>query len=294
MWEAIYRPEDLPQALEILHQAGGAARVIAGGTDLVLQIQRQEKTARYLVDIGALQGMGAISLEGDMFHIGAAVTHAEIAESDLLRRYAHVLSAACGIIGSPQVRNSATIGGNIVNAQPAADSALALIALGAEAEIMATGSSCWKPVADLFLSPGSSFVDSTKEILVRFRFASQKGMAGSAYRRLGKCKSIALPVLCAAAAVSLGEDGDHFIEGRIALGPVAPTPLYLSEASEFLKGEPVADETIDHLVQKASRAAHPRESLLRCSVEYRERMVAVLIKDVVMQAVNNARQAVHR
>jgi CO/xanthine dehydrogenase FAD-binding subunit len=290
MWEMNYTPQNLSEALRILEQSEGNARIIAGGTDLVLQLHSGERSTKCLIDITGIESLNGISEDQDFITIGAATPHAVVAKSEAINWYARVLTSAAAEIGSPQIRNRATIGGNVVNAQPAADTALALIALDAEAQIQSNQYSGWRPVADLFRGPGISSLDSTKEILVAFRFAKTVGKLGSAYRRLGKCKSIALPVLCAAVVISMDDECTHIRGGHLVLGPVAPKPLCIDMLSEGFGQQPANDKSIERLVQIASALAHPRDSLLRCSVEYREKMVKTLVKNVIIQALEDARR----
>jgi len=206
--------------------------------------------------------------------LGAAVTHADAAASPLIRTVAPVLADAASEVGSPEIRNVATIGGNVVNAQPAADTALALLALEAEAKIVGAGRARWVPLLDLYQDAGRSAVDSTAEVVRGFRFNVPVGQVGSAYRRLGKCKSIALPVLCAATMVKL--EAGQVVSAAIGLGPVAPLPFRPSEAEVWLAGRPATAESATRAAELAQAEAQPRDSLLRCAREYREEMVGVL------------------
>lgn len=271
----------------MLAEHSGQARVIAGGTDLVLQLRRGERRARYLVDVSRIDGLRGISEVDGVITIGAATTHAEVCASPLIRERALVLAQAAAEVGSAEIRNVGTLGGNVVNAQPAADTALALLALDAKAEIVRADGARWVGLAALYERPGVSRVDSTVELVRAFRFRPPAGQAGSAYRRLGKCKSIALPVLCAATVVRL--EGDRFASAAIALGPVAPRPFRATAAETWLVNQPVTAEAIAHAATLAQGEAHPRDSLLRCSRVYREAMVAVLVQSTLEQAVALAR-----
>jgi carbon-monoxide dehydrogenase medium subunit len=210
----------------------------------------------------------------------------------LIQRHAPVLSQAAAEVGSPEIRNVATLGGNVVNAQPAADTALALLALDAEAEIVGAEGARWVTVSDLFKGVGVSSVDSSADLLRSFRLRVPAGRVGSAYRRLGKCKSIALPVLCAATVVKLADE--HFSAAALSLGPVAPRPFRPANAEASLVGRPVSAETIARAVQLAQEEAKPRDSLLRCAKDYREAMVSVLVQSTLEQAVAAANRPLER
>jgi CO/xanthine dehydrogenase FAD-binding subunit len=280
-------PTTIDEALHMLAARHGTARVIAGGTDLMRDFQRGEHYAECLVDISRISALRGIAEADGIITIGAATTHAEIARSPLIGQFASVLGQAAAEVGSPQVRNTGTIGGNVVNAQPAADTALALLALDAEAEVASLDGAHWLPLAELYAGPGVSRMDPTAELVSGFRFhALQKG-AGSAYRRLNKRKTIGLPSLCVAAVVHL--HGDAFGVTAIAIGPVAAQPWRASAAEYWLRGTPANETSIAHAADMAQRAAEPRDSLLRGSRSYRKAMVAVLVQDTLQRALTAAR-----
>lgn len=289
MWKASYFPKTIEEALEILHHAAASARILAGGTDLILQLQTGEKKVRDLVDISRIESLQAIRLEREQIHIGGCATHENVNASNKIWQHAGVLAQAAGEVGSPQIRSLGTLGGNVVNAQPAADSALALIALDAEAKIKSWIGSEWRPMIALYKQPGMSLVDSTEEVLEEFRFPVLGPSSGSAYRRLGKCKSIALPVVTAAAVVHLDTKCEQFMGCRLAIGPVGPIPCLAEEVVEWITGQPVCDEVILEASRMARECAHPRSSLLRCSADYREQMVEVIVRSILSDAVENAK-----
>ena len=288
MWQEYLYPVTVAEAVQMLADYGGRARVIAGGTDLVLQLRSGERQAFCLVDVSRIEELRGITETDEIITIGAATTHAEVAASPLIRKRAEVLAQAAAEVGSPQIRNRGTLGGNVLNAQPAADTALALLALDAQAEIVGQGEAYWLSVSEMYAGPGVSRVDSSTKLVRAFRFRGLGEQAGSSYRRLGKCKSIALPVLCAAAVVRL--DGAKFVSAAISLGPVAPRPWRPAAAEAWLVGQPADDENIAQAAKLAQQDAKPRSSLLRCSSDYRREMVAVLVRDTLSSAVAAARR----
>ncbi len=283
MWQEYLYPETVREAVDLLAEWSGQARIVAGGTDLVLQLKRAEREADCLIDVSRVEDLRRIEELDGTITLGAAVTHAQAAASPLLQAAVPVLAQAALEVGSPEIRNVGTIGGNVVNAQPAADTALALLALEAEAEILGAGGTRWAPLLDLYQGAGVSAVDSTAEVLCRFRLKVPVGQIGSAYRRLGKCKSIALPVLCAATVVRLKED--KILSAAIGLGPVAPAPFRPRQAEEWLVDRPATAETVAQAAALAQEEAQPRDSLLRCAREYREAMVGVLVQSTLEQAI---------
>jgi CO/xanthine dehydrogenase FAD-binding subunit len=281
-------PTTIDEALHMLNARPGKARVIAGGTDLMRDFQRGEHHADCLVDITRIPALRRITEAHGIVTIGAATIHAEVARSPLIHQVAAVLAEAAAEVGSPEVRNSGTIGGNVVNAQPAADTALALLALDAEAEVVGVDGAHWLPLAELYVGPGVSRVDPSTELVSGFRFHALQVHAGSAYRRLNKHKTIALPSLCVAAVVHL--NGDAFDVTAIAVGPVAARPWRASAAEYWLRGTPANETSIAHAADIARRAARPRDSLLRGSQSYRKAMVAALVQDTLQRALAAAKR----
>ena len=291
-------PATVDEALHLLASHHGRARIIAGGTDLMRDFQsrkgdtdaerlRAEHHADCLVDISRIPALRGIAKTDDTIAIGAATTHAEIARSPIIYQYAAVLAEAAAEVGSPQVRNVGTIGGNVINAQPAADTALALLALDAEAEVVGQEGAHWLPLAELYAGPGLSQVNPSAEVVRGFRFRAVQDQAGSAYRRLNKRKTIALPSLCVAAVVRL--HGDAFGVTAIAVGPVATRPWRAAAAEYWLRGAPANETSIAHAADMVRRAAQPRDSRLRGSQAYRKAMVVVLVQDTLQRALAAAK-----
>lgn len=287
-WEKYLVPASMEEALAMLADHHGAARVVAGGTDLVPELKRKERKVGCLVDISRLPELRGIKLEGDMVHIGACVTHQQLASSKLIREKARALAEGASAVGSPQIRCMGTVGGNIVNAQPAADTAIPLVALDAEAEIASSLGVRIAPLENLCVRPGESTVDSTSEILVSVRFRALDGNEGSAFERLAKRKALSLPILNAAVVAQLDGAGTAFGDVRLALGPVALTPFRARKAEEALRGRPVEAEVITSALEIASQEAQPRSNPLRASREYRQEMVKVLLRRALERAVQLA------
>ena len=287
-WQKYLLPTSIEKALEMLEEHQGQARVIAGGTDLIPQLKSKEREVQCLVDISRLDELEGIQLEGDVIRIGAGVTHQQLASSDLIREKATVLAEGASEVGSPQIRYMGTVGGNVVNAQPAADTVIPLLALEAEAEIASSQETRLVPLESLFLRPGQSAVDASAEILVSLQFQPLDGNEGSAFARLAKRKALSLPVLNAAVVVELNGDGTVFEEARLALGPVALTPFRARKAEEALRGKAVEGEAIQSAMEIAAQEAQPRSNPLRASREYRQEMVKVLLRRALERAVQVA------
>jgi len=287
-WQEYLRPRSIEEALDTLRAYRGQARVIAGGTDLLLDLRRGQLTADCLVDITFIEALRQIELVGGLIVVGAGVTHNEAANSSLIKERASALGQATAQMGSPQIRNQATVVGNVLQAQPAADAAVALMALGTEVEVASPEGTRWEPMEGLYLGVGRCTVDSTREIVTRLRFRALGEGEGSAFLRLAKRKSLSLPMLNVAVAVSL--KGGRFEWARIALGPVAPKPHRARSAEELLKGEEVDADSIEAAAEAAEAEAQPRSSRLRGSREYRRQMARVLTRRALEQAVAAAQK----
>ena len=288
MWQEYLFPSSVEDALAMLAEREGRARLVAGGTDLVIQLTEGRRAADCLVDITRIAGLDRITLEDGMIVLGANVTHRQASESPLVRERATVLAEACRAVGSLQIRNVGTLGGNVVNAMPAADGTTALLALEAEVEIADESGWRWVPLPDLFVGPGVSRVDSTREMLTAFRFQALGERQGSALERIARRRALALPILICALVVTLSEGAENFESARIALGPVAPVPFRASQAEESLHGAPISLETMTRAGEIATQESHPRSSLLRASKEYRQEVIKVLVRRGLERAVQGA------
>jgi carbon-monoxide dehydrogenase medium subunit len=284
-WEKYLVPASLEEALSMLADHEGEARVIAGGTDLVPQLKNKERKVRCLVDVCRLPELKGIHQQDGVIRIGAAVIHEKLAASPLLREQACALTEGAAAVGSPQIRYMGTVGGNVVNAQPAADTAIPLLALGAEAEIAGSKGTRREPLGELYVRPGESKVDASAEILVALRFPTLGKRGGSAFARLAKRGALSLPILNAAVVVELEGDGKTLKDVRLALGPVALTPFRARQAEEALRGQTVEKKMVAAALEIASQEAQPRSNPLRGSAEYRREMVSVLLRRALERAV---------
>jgi CO/xanthine dehydrogenase FAD-binding subunit len=276
--------------LKELEGFSGKAQVIAGGTDLVLAIQRGECHPVALLDITRIAALGGIVEEKGQVRLGARVTHADCASSPLVQKWATCLAEACGAVGSPQIRHVATVAGNVVNAQPAADAAIALTALGARARIISTQGEREERVEDLYRGPGESRIDSSRELLTDLYFPATKTGEGTAFLRVAPRNAMGLPVLNGAVWVSLWDD--KVADIRIALGPVSDRPFRPQGAEALLKGSrPDHPTVLEEAARAASEEANPRDSLLRGSAAYRSEMIKTLMKNLFKTAIDRARNS---
>ncbi|HNR95899.1 MAG TPA: FAD binding domain-containing protein [Anaerolineae bacterium] len=282
-------PASVEESVAMLASLRGAGRVIAGGTDLVIQLQHKERKASCLVDVTGIPGLAEIRREDSFIIVGAATTFAQLEQSPIVRRGAPVLAEAASWVGSPQIRNVGTLGGNVVNAQPAADGSIALLALDAEAEIANLTGRQWVPLDSLFVSPGVSRIDATAEMITAFRFRPQAAWEGSAFERLARRRALSLPLINVGVRVQLSAERTHVRRVRISIGPVAPVPFRAGAAEKLLQSRPLDEATIREASEVAAREGNPRSSLLRASKEYRIELVRTLTERALSRAIQAAR-----
>lgn len=273
---------NMRQALKLLQQAGGESRVVAGATDLFL-----EGLPANLIDISRLPEMALIEEKEGFLEIGAALTHARTAASELLRLKATALVEASAAVGSPQVRNVATLGGNVANAAPAADAAVALVALGALATLaFSDGQRIEKPVEQLYAGYNRSTIDSSKQILVSFGLRACGNGEGSSFVRFAPRKALSLPILNAAARVKM--KGHSIDDLRLVVAPAGPAPTRLHDTEEKVRGAVLSDQIWAQIETAASAEVEVRDSLLRCSGRYRKQLVGVMTVRALRIAVERA------
>lgn len=274
-------------ALAALQQ--GDAKVIAGGTDLILDLKSGKASTATLVDINSIDELRKLELSDGQIRIGAAVTHQDVAKSELIKDKAPALAKASGSVGSMQIRNTATVVGNVINAQPAADAAVALIAYGAVAEIKDSTGTNYQPVEELYAGVGKSTVDSTKQLVTAVQFPALLPKQGSAFIRLAQRGALALPMLNVAVVASVAENKVEWV--RIVMAPVATQPVRATSAENMLVGAEVNEANILAAAQEAAAKANPRSSALRGSSEYRKSVLVELVKrgltEAFMVAVKN-------
>lgn len=283
MWREYLFPMSVGEALQMLAEHRGRARIIAGGTDLVLQCQAGKVDADVVVDITRIPGLDAIEERDDYIHIGAQVTHGRVAASPLIRERARILALACATVGGPQIRNTGTLVGNVVNALPAADGAVALFALDAEVEAADLNGRRWLPIRELYRNVGVCLVDPRAEMITGLRFRPLQAHHRCSFQRVAPRRALSLPILNVAAVLSV-VDG-RFQDVRIAMGPVASLPFRAAGAEAALLGQVVTDDVIAQAAALAMQAAQPRDSVLRGSRVYRKALVQSLVRRALSEAV---------
>lgn len=288
MWQAYEIPASIEEALQILARFKGQARILAGGTDLIIQLRECTCTAECLVDVTRIPNLDRIQRDGEWIVLGCNVTFRQIKESPLLQEEARVLAEAAATVGALQIQSVATLAGNIVNAMPAADGSVALLALDGQVQIADVGGQAWHGLDELFLGPGQSSVDPTRQMVTAIRFPALGKRQGSAWERIGRRRALVLPILNCGVCVGLDEDGRQLDWARISLGPVAPVPFRARDAEAFLSGRGANEETFVEAAEVAAGESNPRSSLLRASREYRIEVLKVLVRQGLARATRQA------
>ena len=268
----------LTEALEVISRLGDV-KVLAGGTDLVVDLKIGRYKPKNIVDISGIKELNYIRDEGHEIRIGALTKLQEIAESPIIRSKAPVLAKAANEMASWQVRNIATIGGNLCNASPAADTAPPLLALGAKLRLVSQEGEREVPITEFFKGPRKTELrngEILKEIVIPYNEGS-----GQYYIKLGRRSAFTLSIVSVATVVKVS--AGKFSDVRIALNAVAPTPVRAKKAEEFLKGKEVNLGNIDEAAKLVLEHISPITDV-RASAEYRKEMAVVLTRDALVGA----------
>ncbi len=300
------KPKTLDEALALLNQHGKKAALIAGGTDVIVMIKQKTMAPDVLISLQGIPGLNQIQYDGSL-RIGAMVTHRALEKSKLIRKEFSALADAVDVLGSTQIRNVATIGGNICTAAPSADTAAPLLVLGAQFKLKSTKSERTIPIEQFFTGPGETVLQQG-EILTGVSIPKPLPNTGSAYWKHQRRQALDLPILGVAVLISLDKatvtcsdilcttspistvlhslEGDEIVckEIRIALGVAAPTPMRAIKAEKLLRGQKISDELLDQVAETASKEAQPRDTI-RGEAWYRRDMIKVLVKRMVMKSI---------
>jgi len=283
LWQEYIRPTNLSQALKAFAEAPRPILPVAGGTDLLLDLEQgRHAPVHTLLDVTSIEEMTAVEIREDQLFVGGAVPVNRIVLDPVVCAHAQALTEACDLIAGPQVRNVATLGGNVAHALPAADGTIALLALNAQAEIAGLSGTRCIPFKELFLGPGKSSLKHGEELLVGFHLPLSKNGQASCFKRIMRPQGVALPIINLAIWLERRDDAFHQI--RIAVGPGGPTPWSGTEAEKALLGNPLNDETFNTALEALLGQVGFRSSARRASADYRRHIVTGLFKDVLETA----------
>ncbi len=278
-------PTTVDDAVALLANGQGMNKVLSGGTDLLVQLRAGLIEPDLIVDIKKIDEMRSISAEDGGFRIGAGVTGAELGEHQALKAAWPGVVEGTELIGSTQVQGRATIGGNLCNASPAADSVPAMIAAGAIASVAGPNGRRDVPIEDIVTGPGQTSL-ARDEIVVSFFLPARPAHAGDAYLRFIPRTEMDIAVVGAGVNLVL-DAGGTCTNARVSLGAVAATPLLVAEAADALIGTKVDDAALDKLATAASAAAKPIDDK-RGTKEFRIKVSGVLARRAAKQALERA------
>jgi CO/xanthine dehydrogenase FAD-binding subunit len=282
-------PRSLTDAVALLSQHGARARVLAGGTDLIVQLREHLREYDVIVDGKRVPELTALTFDAtEGLTLGAAVPCARIYEHPTVREHYPGLVDATEIIGGIAIQSRASVGGNLCNSGPAADSIPPLIAYGAVARIAGPSGEREVPVEQFCTAPGRNVLQPG-ELLVSLRLPAPAPRTGGRYLRFIPRNEMDIAEVGVGACLTLAADG-AVVAARIAVAAVAPTPLYVPEAGAALVGRPLSDETVAAAADAAQAAARPIDDM-RGTAEHRRHLVAVLTRRAVRGAAERAQSA---
>jgi aerobic carbon-monoxide dehydrogenase medium subunit len=281
-------PQTFESAVALLAAASGEARVLAGGTDLLVQLRAGLIEPELVVDVKRIPEVHEITAENGGFRIGAAVTGAELGEHPDVKRMWPGVVEAVELIGSTQIQGRATMVGNLCNASPAADSVPALIAAGATVRVVGPGGRRELPVEEMCIAPGRTAL-AKGEIVASVFLPPRPPRTGDAYLRFIPRTEMDIAVVGAGVCLTLDESGTC-TAARVGLGAVAARPLLVTEAAEALIGTRVDGAALARLAQAASAACRPIDDK-RGTIEYRTKVAGVLARRAAEIALARARES---
>jgi len=279
-------PTSVTAAVEILARHNGSARPLAGGTDLIDQIRTGRHRPNVVVDIKKIPELNRLEFSGTGLRLGAAVPCYRIYDDSKIAQAYAALADSARIIGGVQIQSRASVGGNLCNSGPAADSTPSLIVLGAQAVIAGPQGERSLPVESFCTGPGKNVL-KPGEFLVELRFPARPPHSGSHYRRFIPRNEMDIAVVGVAASIVVDPSRERFVSARIALGAVGPTPIFAHAAGDLLAGQKVSEEAIARAGAAARAAARPIDDM-RGTTEFRLHVTDVLTRRAIEEAVKRA------
>ena len=280
-------PESAEEVIKLLAGKNGDARILAGGTDLIVQLREGRRKAKLVVDIKNISEFTNITFDSTRgLRIGAAASCSLICSDENVNTNYPGLIDGIHLIGGVQIQSRASVGGNLCNASPAADSIPALIVHEAVCNITGPNGSRTMPVEAFCVAPGKNALEAG-EFLSSIDVPVQQKNSGAHYLRFIPRNEMDIAVVGAGASVVLDDDKTHFVSVRIALGAVAPTPLLASAAGDFLSGKAITRENVKEAARMAQEIAKPITDL-RGTAEHRKHLVAVLVERTLDKAIERA------
>ena len=264
------------EALAALLEADGSGVIVAGATDLMVDYKAGKVKSTVWIDVTRAADLVGITEEDGKLVIGAATTLTTIARSPLVKKYFPSLAQGCGTVGSLQIRNSATLVGNVVSAQPAGDGAMSLAPLDPTFTVLSADGEQQLSMGEMYAGFARSTIDHSRELVTKISIPLPKPGEAAAFVRLELRKSLSLPMLNCAAMVHV--EGGKVTWARITMAPVGVGPVRATAAEEYLAGQELTDEVMARAGELALENANPRSNPLRGSREYRLETLPVIVR----------------
>ncbi len=281
-----HRPRSLDEAVALAGRVGADARVLAGGTDLIVQMRRGHVAPRHLISLQDVPGLTGVAVNGQIT-LGAAVTHRAIERTAGFAGALRCLIEGAEVIGGHQVRNVATVGGNLVNASPAADLVVCLLALDGRVALLGQGGERELPVTEFLRGPNET-ARRPEELLTRVTLPALPARSATAFVKAGRRRAMEIAVVSVAARLTLDAAGTRCLGARIALGAVAPTAVRARAAERLLEGRPATPDVFADAAQAAREISEPIDDV-RASAEFRRHLVGVLTRRALDRCATRAR-----
>jgi xanthine dehydrogenase iron-sulfur cluster and FAD-binding subunit A len=273
MWQNYLQPGSLEEALELLHQLNGQARLVAGGTDVLVELQRGMKATKTLIDISTIHDLNYIRHEGEYLYLGALATHNDVVASEACVEHALPLAQACWEVGAPQIRTRATLAGNVVTASPANDTITPLMVLDAEVVLVSMEGERVVSLHDFYSGVRRTLL-KPDELLREIRVPAMTGNQRGLFLKLGLRRAQAISVINV--ALVLAFEGEQVSDARITLGCLAPTIVHASTAEVYLKGKTLDAAVCNEAGRLANEDVTPIDDI-RGSARYRRATLAALV-----------------
>ncbi|HUM15731.1 MAG TPA: xanthine dehydrogenase family protein subunit M [Candidatus Nitrosotalea sp.] len=283
-----HEPGSVADAVDLAARFGEEASFLAGGTDLIVQIERGRAAPRHVIGLVRVPGLDGIEANGHLT-LGARVTHRAIERTPALAGTLRGLVEGAEVIGGHQVRNVATVGGNLVNASPAADLVPCLVALDADVTLVGPDGERELPVERFLLGPNRT-ARRPEELLTRVRMPALPARTATAFLKAGRRRAMEISVVCVAARLTLDTSLEHCLQARVALGAVAPTTVRVPAAERALEGQAVGGAAFRRAAEAAQAACRPIDDV-RASAAFRQHLVGVLVRRALDRCVERARRA---
>ena len=275
----LHQPATVEEAVALLGVHNGEARVLAGGTDLLVNMKMERLCPAQIIYVGRIKSLKHITEEADGLILGALATFYDAQQSELISQNYQALNEAAHSISGTQIKIMGSIGGNLVNASPASDSAPALLLYDAAVELTTEHGSRWVTLGEFFVGPGET-VRAPGELLTRIRLNKPRANDGSAFLKLGR---VGADIAKVSAAVRIVRDGDTVAECRIALGSVAPTPVRALATEARVIGRTFDAGLAETSGHRAVQEISPITDV-RSTAAYRSQVTAILVRDALLTA----------